>query len=283
MEKDDEVKGSGNSYDFGARIYDSRLGRWMSLDPYEKGYHSVAPYIFALNTPIGAIDVDGNVVIFINGNHYGDGGNATYWRQYKDVQTGTKTVYNRNGIAEQVPVYTKVETYAFDKEVMNAFNDQKAIYKDGAIGGYAPFNGVSASSRHGAGYRQAKLDAQGIIDNLEVGETIKIVSHSMGGAYSKGYVDGLQEYMRLNKIEGVDIEIEVDFAPFQPDSYYNHADQVVPTYQASHTEDIVAGNEEITGAEQVDTSNDSNQGHSIFSFKETVKSIGKLLDKARNK
>jgi hypothetical protein len=26
-ERDDEVKGSGNSLDFGARIYDSRLGR----------------------------------------------------------------------------------------------------------------------------------------------------------------------------------------------------------------------------------------------------------------
>jgi RHS repeat-associated protein len=38
QEKDDEVKVEGNSLDFGARIYDSRLGRWLSLDPLQAKY-----------------------------------------------------------------------------------------------------------------------------------------------------------------------------------------------------------------------------------------------------
>jgi RHS repeat-associated protein len=58
MEMDNEVQGQGNAYDFGARIYDSRLGRWMSLDAKAKAYQS--NYAFARNCPITWIDPDGN-------------------------------------------------------------------------------------------------------------------------------------------------------------------------------------------------------------------------------
>lgn len=62
MERDDEAKGEGNSYDFGARIYDSRLGRWFSIDPLFGKYTSYSPYNFALNIPIVYKDIDGKDV-----------------------------------------------------------------------------------------------------------------------------------------------------------------------------------------------------------------------------
>jgi len=67
-EADNEIKGSGNSYDFGARIYDSRLGRWLSVDPYFKNYVPISPFVFALNNPISFIDKDGNKVVDADGN-----------------------------------------------------------------------------------------------------------------------------------------------------------------------------------------------------------------------
>ncbi|MGD1849018.1 MAG: RHS repeat domain-containing protein [Salibacteraceae bacterium] len=67
MERDDELKGSGNSYDFGARIYDSRLGKFNSVDPRERDFPFMSPYCFAANMPISAIDENGegpDIVIF---------------------------------------------------------------------------------------------------------------------------------------------------------------------------------------------------------------------------
>ena len=59
MEKDDELKGSGNSYDFGARLYDPRLGKWLALDPLMKKYPGITPYAFVANSPIYWLDKEG--------------------------------------------------------------------------------------------------------------------------------------------------------------------------------------------------------------------------------
>lgn len=64
MEKDDEVKSSpGTSYDFGARIYDPRVGRWLSRDPQEFKYPNQSPYVGMDNSPIAKNDPDGESAI----------------------------------------------------------------------------------------------------------------------------------------------------------------------------------------------------------------------------
>jgi len=61
-EKTDETYGEGNEMDFGARIYDGRLGRWLSTDPLQKKIPGLSPYNFAINRPIVIVDVDGRDV-----------------------------------------------------------------------------------------------------------------------------------------------------------------------------------------------------------------------------
>jgi RHS repeat-associated protein len=58
-ELDNEISGTGNQYDYGFRIYNPRLGRFLSTDPLFKSYPELTPYQFASNTPIKAIDLDG--------------------------------------------------------------------------------------------------------------------------------------------------------------------------------------------------------------------------------
>lgn len=58
-ENDNEVKGEGNQQDYGMRIYDPRIGRFLSVDPLVKSYPWFTPYQFAGNMPIWAIDIDG--------------------------------------------------------------------------------------------------------------------------------------------------------------------------------------------------------------------------------
>jgi RHS repeat-associated protein len=45
--------------DYGMRIYDTRLGKFLSVDPLAKSYPWFTPYQFAGNNPIRYIDLDG--------------------------------------------------------------------------------------------------------------------------------------------------------------------------------------------------------------------------------
>jgi RHS repeat-associated protein len=59
QERDDEVKGSGNSVSYKYRIHDPRLGRFLSLDPLAKEYAHNSPYAFSENRVLDGIDLEG--------------------------------------------------------------------------------------------------------------------------------------------------------------------------------------------------------------------------------
>ena len=63
-EADDEIKNEGNSYDFGARMLDPRLGRWLSIDPLARQYPDISPYVYVVNSPLIYIDPNGEKVIW---------------------------------------------------------------------------------------------------------------------------------------------------------------------------------------------------------------------------
>ena len=205
-ENDKEVKGEGNTYDLGARLYDPRIGRTPSLDPEKHLYTEISPYVYAIDNPVNVVDPDGKLIIFINGMQDGfQGGTKKYWA-------------------------------GVDTKIINRIGDHHTMYRDGSMGGVFEVNGnsslsnTSAKQRIIAGYDQGVTDAKRIIAGLKkdpndpnkIIETVKIVTHSMGTAYSRGYTIALEKYVEdYNKthietpILGFRIETQVDIAGFQ--------------------------------------------------------------------
>jgi RHS repeat-associated protein len=67
---DNEIKGEGNSYDYGARMLDPRIGRWFARDPKEGKYPNLSPYNAFENNPVVFKDPDGeDAIITIQGNN----------------------------------------------------------------------------------------------------------------------------------------------------------------------------------------------------------------------
>ncbi|PPK92138.1 RHS repeat-associated protein, partial [Nonlabens xylanidelens] len=59
QERDDEVKGEGNSYNYTYRMHDPRLGRFFAVDPLAPKYPHYTPYQFSGNKVIAFVELEG--------------------------------------------------------------------------------------------------------------------------------------------------------------------------------------------------------------------------------
>jgi RHS repeat-associated protein len=114
MEKDDELKGETNSYDFGARMYDPRVGRWLSVDAMSFKKPSVSPYIGFADNPLLWVDPDGNdeylsIVII-------------------DERTNTtRTIRNHKAISENVRAGRVNEDHVSGKESQSYYDFRRIV------------------------------------------------------------------------------------------------------------------------------------------------------------
>jgi len=66
QEKDDEVKGEGNSLNYKYRMHDPRVGRFFAVDPLTKKYPHYTPYSFSGNKVIHAVELEGLEEVELN-------------------------------------------------------------------------------------------------------------------------------------------------------------------------------------------------------------------------
>ncbi len=172
------------AYDFGARMYDSRLGRWWSVDPLVKDYPNLSPLSSSGNCPISCYDPDGRLIIFINGfwgpgtGVYG-GGTADYWGGWSWINA-----------------------------VQTAINDfSNPLFYDGAVGNSVTYFNDPVkrqnipSYREGIGFETGYSEAENIVSKLKVDsegniiESIKFVTNSMGTAFERGMSNGIVKWV----------------------------------------------------------------------------------------
>ncbi|AXY74707.1 hypothetical protein D3H65_12250 [Paraflavitalea soli] len=178
-ENDNEVKGLGNQSDFGARMYDARIGRWLSVDPLQRKYTDLSPYQYCANSPISAKDPDGRLIIFING----------MWGSAFGIDEPKEKYWGSSWVS------------AVQRQIEGAGSKTPRFY-DGSMGGVSsivqkPFQDKTSNTKENrilAGEKAGYADAAAIIGGLDKGETIKIITNSMGTAFERGFTKGILKY-----------------------------------------------------------------------------------------
>lgn len=226
-EKDNEIKGSDNHISFGDYGYDPRIGKRWRTDPEMTLFPASSPYSFALNSPIWAYDIGGKLVIFAHGFILKDGlGNS------KSSKEGEK-IFKEDYYGEK----SKANDYwgCMDNKFMERLNDFNVLY----VNGENTF--VSQAQTRMDEGELAALELHRQIENGEVVlqrnsageiiETITLVGHSQGAAYSAGMATKLIEL-------GYKVDAIYYITPHQPE------DIVHPTgplgIQYSHPKDRVS-------------------------------------------
>ena len=54
--KEEQTSGNLGLLDYGARMYESNIGRWMVQDPLAEKYYSQSQYNYCVNNPLTIID-----------------------------------------------------------------------------------------------------------------------------------------------------------------------------------------------------------------------------------
>ncbi|MDJ0644591.1 MAG: DUF6443 domain-containing protein [Flavobacteriaceae bacterium] len=197
--------------DYGARNYNKWLGKWMNIDPLAEKYTNLSPFSYVANNVINAIDPDGRLIIFVGGLRLKQGNADQRW-------WGKSGIYYRDVFNYWRTKPGEVNSFDQKADIVNTFarmhNDNHHLFTSGS----SHWNS-QASQRRSEGVRKAKkfyrMYKKGKVE-LADNETIKIVSHSQGGAHAAGFAEQLMTYKDADGNSLFNVEVIYYITPHQP-------------------------------------------------------------------
>ncbi|GAA0876013.1 hypothetical protein GCM10009118_24230 [Wandonia haliotis] len=176
QEKDDEIKGEGNSVNYKYRMHDPRIGRFFAIDPLADKYPYNSPYAFSENRVIDGLELEGLEVFVINGT------------------LGSSSLANpdNNGYSAQI---VKTNVGGGDKTIAEVFGNSK-VFKHTWLG----------ANNTQARISEADCLFETITANRIEGEAITIVGHSHGGNVAILAAEKVYQYYNT---QGIEVEINL--------------------------------------------------------------------------
>jgi RHS repeat-associated protein len=173
-ENQDELMADNSSQDFGARMYDARVGRWWGMDPMKDLFKGITPYRFGLNNPIRYIDVGGGFEI--------DAAIKSKYKKFDTYLQNISKVYHSK--PDEFKKIFKAMSQLSDQEI-----ERMLTYGDGPR--------IGVNTKNGGGYSRTP-EVEAVDDN---GKTIVIQSPIF-------YID-IQVLEAFEKDENFDIAQDV--------------------------------------------------------------------------
>ena len=153
QEKDDEVKGEGNSINYKYRMHDPRVGRFFAVDPLAPEYPWNSVYAFSENRVIASIELEGLEEIH-------------YLEKQKDGSWGEVQINGQNWVDIQTNLDENVNCYLY---YYPKGGIMKSVYKSHQQGGkdrweyqggLASFDLLNAHYDHESGYPTKPINTQ---------------------------------------------------------------------------------------------------------------------------
>ena len=218
-------------YYYGARYLNPTSSVWYGVDPLFEKYPSLSAYNYCAGNPINAVDPDGKYILFINGLRLWHG-NMDQIRLYGGFKIHKTDVYD----------YWSSTQNSFGRNV-DLVDYYKNVYNDNNVGftsGSSYWNST-AQSRKQQGIKKAELFHKMVQEGkikLDSQETIKIISHSQGGAHAAGFAEKLMSYKNEKGEPLYNIFVIEYITPHQPTDFANP--KGINGIQFSHPSDAVA-------------------------------------------